>query len=59
MFKIINFLFFAQKVSSIRNGGITSKIFRGIAELEHPQDLGAKGVQIFFFFIDYFHYLFI
>ena len=35
-----------------------SQIFRGIAELEHPQDWGAKGVQIFFFIV-YFHYLFI
>ena len=59
MFKIINFLFFAQKVSS-GIGGITSQIFRGLAELEHPQDWGQRGSKfVFVFFIVYFHYLFI
>ena len=58
MFKIINFLFFAQKVSSDMEIGhalcpmtcIMSQIFRGLAELEHPQDWGQRGSKFVFFF---------
>ena len=59
MFIIINFLFFAQKVSSVMGAlrEFTSQIFRGLAELEHPQDWRQRGSN--FFFIAYFHYLFI
>ena len=47
MFKMINFLFFAQKVFS-GMGALRPK-FLGASGTRTPARLGAKGVQICFF----------
>ena len=59
MVKMINFLFFVQKVSS-GSGALCPKflLFRGLVALEPPKN-GGKGGQNLAFCIVYFHYLLI